>query len=59
MKIIKIKSPALQFGYFSDKKFSSHKHLCLIFFDIFWNKKTGRWGFGIAIPYVYAIGICF
>lgn len=45
-------------GHKTHKDDDSIHTFSLIFIEYFWHTKTKRWGVGIGIPFVYAIGFC-
>lgn len=53
------KENTFTFGYLVDKRFPNNRCISLIFFEIVWNVKSKRFGVGIGIPFVAAIGVFF
>lgn len=53
------KESSFDIGYKIDPECFDSKFICLIIFDIFWNRKTKRWGFGFGIPFIFGIGFIF
>jgi hypothetical protein len=57
MKLITLgKESTFTIGYMTDKICKDHKCISIIFAEVFWSRKTKRWGFGIGIPFVFSIG---
>ena len=51
------KESTFTIGYIVDKIYPSHKCISIVFIEVFWNKETKRYGFGIGIPYIFSIGL--
>lgn len=53
------KESTFTFGYLVDKQHPNNRCVSLIFFEVVWNVKSKRFGFGIGIPFIAAIGFLF
>lgn len=53
------KESTLSFGYMVDKKDSDLKCVSIVFFEVIWNSRTRKFGIGIGIPFVAALGFFF